>query len=101
MGDDVYSVGYDGLNFWVGGHQTNVRSGRFRKKLLRQESLSFSPTPSVDAPLSVGDVIGCCLDLERGVAWFMKNGKTVSGHLEFHHCKDMITPAISFSSGVR
>ena len=52
-------------------------------------------------PINIGDVIGCCLDLGRGVASFQKNGVSVDGHVEFHHCCKRITPAFSFSSGVR
>ena len=95
---------------------TSLTFAPSRKKLPRQEehvlfSPSHSPSPSPSPtppderaeqlPISVGDVIGCCLDLERGVASFLKNGVMVEGHVEFHHCCKNITPALSFSAGVR
>lgn len=99
IGDDVYSLAFDGESFWVGGHDIEPSCS---KRLQRQDSISQSPTPSVRAtPISVGDVIGCCLDLEQEVAWFTRNGSQVPGHLVFHHCREMVTPAISFSAGVR
>ena len=99
IGDDVYSLAFDGESFWVGGHDIEPSCS---KRLQRQASVSQSPTPSVRAtPISVGDVIGCCLDLEREAAWFTRNGSQVPGHLVFHHCREMVTPAISFSAGVR
>ena len=69
-------------------------------------SPSHSPTPMDEETkdqllVNVGDVIGCCLDLERGVASFLKNGVLIDGHVEFHHCCRNITPALSFSAGVR
>ena len=99
IGDDVYSLAFDGESFWVGGHGIEPSSS---KRLQRQFSVSQSPMPPERAaPISVGDVIGCCLDLEREVAWFMRNGSHIPGHLVFHHCREMVTPAISFSAGVR
>ena len=62
--------------------------------------MGYSPSDST-MPISVGDVIGCCLDLEREVAWFTKNGSEIPGHLVFHRCREMVTPAISFSAGIR
>ena len=98
IGDDVYSLAFDGESFWVGGHGIEPSS----KRLQRQFSISQSPIPPERAtPISVGDVIGCCLDLEREVAWFTRNGSHIPGHLVFHHCREMVTPAISFSAGVR
>ena len=35
------------------------------------------------------------------MAWFTRNGSHIPGHLVFHHCREMVTPAISFSAGVR
>lgn len=116
IGDDVYSVGYDGGRFWVGGKAIPTKlTFAPKRKLTRQEEHVTSPSPgrspSPSSPasfeeddadtVSVGDVIGCCLDLERGVASFLKNGVEVSGHIEFHHCCSRITPALSFSAGVR
>ena len=114
VGDDVYSVGFDGARYWVGGRAIDTTLTFTRSRMLpRQEehilfSPSHSPSPSPSPPLeeeqlpiSVGDVIGCCLDLERGVASFLKNGVLVEGHIEFHHCCKNITPALSFSAGIR
>ena len=117
IGDDVYSVGYDGGQYWVGGKSIPAKLNFApKRKLTRQEehvtSISErSPSPSSPAyfdeddsdalPIGIGDVIGCCLDLERGVASFLKNGVRVDGDVEFHHCCSRITPALSFSSGVR
>ena len=116
IGDDVYSVGFDGARYWVGGRaiDTSLTFAPTRKSLPRQEehvlfSPSHSPSPSPtppdegteQLPISVGDVIGCCLDLERGVASFLKNGVPIEGCVEFHHCCKNITPALSFSAGVR
>ena len=56
---------------------------------------------AVATPLAVGDVIGCCIDLDSEVAWFTRNGDPVKGHIRFHDIKDMITPAVSFSLGVK
>ena len=143
IGDDVYSVGFDGGQYWIGGQAipTFLMFNRTRR-LTRQEehviSPNQSPTPprsasnpqsptppiasstprsssspshtpldvgegeeSDDPPVNVGDVIGCCLDLERGVASFQKNGISLDSHIEFHHCSQSITPAVSFSAGVR
>ena len=125
IGDDVFSLSYDGTHFWMGGTPisnngdisaettsisppTLIVPTTTTKFLRRQDEVVVSPrlTPvmscdPVDTPLSVGDVIGCCIDLESEVAWFTKNGESVKGHLRFHDMKDMITPAVSFSSGVK
>ena len=102
VGDDMFSLGYDGLNFWVGGHKLEPfweqDSGR---RLRRQQSIQGDEPQLIYNPISVGDVIGCCLDLEVGVAWFTVNGNMVPGKLQFSQWKENITPAISFSAGVR
>ena len=51
--------------------------------------------------VSVGDVISCYLDLGSQEVWYTKNGHPVPGRLRFTHLHDMVTPAISVSSGVR
>ena len=101
MGDDVFSIGFDGLNFWVGGHSLAPPTTR---RLVRQsESVAGDTTPKSETTptVSEGDVIGCCLDLERGVVWYMRNGERVTGELGIGHCRDMLTPAVSFSAGIR
>ena len=100
VGDDVFSIGFDGASFWVGGHSL---SSPTTKRLVRQvKSVSDDRySPSHTTSLTVNDVIGCCLDLEVGVAWFTLNGVRVEGEVMFGHCKDLITPAVSFSAGVR
>ena len=115
VGDDVYSVGFDGAHYWVGGRSIPAPlTFAPLKKLQRQdEHILFSPNHSPHEspspteedesempPVNNGDVIGCCLDLEKGVASFMKNGVPVGGHIEFHHCCERITPALSFSAGI-
>lgn len=116
IGDDVFSMSFDGTRLWTGGNAVSLAevsndeetTPTLSKHLLRRQEEILttpitSPTPS-DGPgvlFSVSDVIGCCIDLEKEVAWFIMNGKTLSGHIKFHHCNDMITPAVSFSSGVR
>lgn len=53
-------------------------------------------------PISRGDVIGCCVDLNEEIVWFTKNGKKVPGQVKlFHECSDLLTPTVSFSSGAR
>ena len=49
-----------------------------------------------------GDVIGCCVDLEKETVRYTKNGKSVKGHLKlFKDCCELLTPAVSFSTGTR
>ena len=101
VGDDVFSIGFDGRNFWVGGHSLAPPTTR---RLVRQsESIAGDTAPKSEATptVSVGDVIGCCLDLERGVVWYVRNGVRVTGEVGFGHCRDMLTPAVSFSAGIR
>ena len=113
IGDDVFSVGFDGVKYWVGGRCIPPPLGNVhpdpQRQLTRQEdnisgspssSQSSSPVPH-DKTISVGDVIGCYLDLERGVAWFTRNGVPAGGELVFHHSTEMLTPAVSFSAGIR
>ena len=115
IGDDLYSVSFDGEFFWFGGQP--IRSSLAeplpsqRKGVLRrQDSLSSSPVPPGDllpesartcGRLREGDVIGCYLDLCRYEVWFSKNGCAVPGVLRLPHLDDVITPAISVSSSVR
>lgn len=110
LGDDVFSVGYDGSQFWMGGISIPVRdeppiATSCLRPLQRHKDLSISPELSSHThatPISRGDVIGCCVDLEKQVVSFTKNGKRVSGHLKlFRECSDLLTPTVSFSSGVR
>ncbi len=127
IGDDVFSLSYDGTHFWMGGDSVAIGdvsdlcaeasplspptlsvSTAPTKSLRRQEEVVVSPclTPvmpsdAADMTLAVGDVIGCCLDLAGETAWFTKNGEPVKGHLKFSNVKEMITPAVSFSSGVK
>ena len=106
----MFSVGYDGSQFWMGGTSITVSDDpptttSHLRHLQRQNELSVSPTMLNHedvTPICRGDVIGCCVDLEKQVVWFTKNGKTVMGHLKlFHDCCDLLTPTVSFSSGVR
>ena len=105
VGDDLYSVAFDGEYFWFGSEAFRSRPGK--KKLQRQETISTSPLPPSDETeeederVRVGDVIGCYLDLAEQEVWFTKNGRTVPGVLRFSHLDDMITPAISISNSVR
>lgn len=108
IGDDVFSMGFDGDQLWIGGNplssNASVATPTSTKRLQRQQEVIMSPPPPADPPgalFSVGDVVGCCIDLESEVARFTRNGKPVKGHIKLHRCNDMITPAISFSSGVR
>ncbi len=104
-------MGFDGASLWMGGHQikpditttTTTLTIPSNKYLTRQEEVVTSPVSemSCDMPLAVGDVIGCCIDLEKEVAWFTKNGRSINNLLKLHGCNDLVTPAISFSSGVR
>ncbi len=101
VGDDVFSIGFDGRNYWVGGHSLAPPTTR---RLVRQ-SCSIADEATQDktttTSFGVGDVIGCCLDLEGGVAWYTVNGTRVRGEVVFGHGTDLITPAISFSAGIR
>ena len=103
IGDDLYSIAFDGQYFWFGGESFQSRPPK--KKLQRQDMLALSPTPPDTCvpcgTISVGDVIGCYLDLSKQEVWFTKNGCAVPGHLRFSHMDDMITPAISMSNSVR
>ena len=103
IGDDLYSIAFDGEYFWFGGESFQSRPGK--RKLQRQEMLSDSPTPSRSSmphgTICVGDVIGCHLDLSAQEVWFTKNGRAVPGRLHYSHLDDMITPAISVSNSVR
>ena len=110
IGDDVFSLSFDGKHLWMGGNSisTNdlmpVPPLSSLKSLHRQSNLVSSPCPSPDpsnCPIDIGDVIGCCIDFEREIAWFTKNGEAVNGQLRLHDFSDTITPAVSFSAGVR
>ena len=112
IGDDLYSVAYDGEFFWFGGEsfKTAATGSPSKKKLRRQVGMVVSPTHSSAGSsfsvsslgaISVGDVIGCYLDLGAQEVWFTKNGVPVPGCLRFCHLDDMVTPAISVSSGAR
>ncbi len=107
LGDDVFSVGYDGTQFWLGGTAMSVPSHTHStlhssvptKRLERQKEIT-----SLDdiGSLEVGDVIGCGVDLEKGIVWYTKNGESVRGYLKlFQECSDLLTPAVSFSTGTR
>ena len=115
VGDDLYSIAFDGEYFWFGGesfqYHTQPPVTKKKGKLERQGSLSSSPIPppiseeserkgSRCGKINVGDVIGCYLDLSRQEVWFSKNGEIVPGVLRFSHLNDMITPAISISSSI-
>lgn len=102
IGDDLYSIAFDGEYYWFGGE--SFQSKPCKKKLQRQDMLAASPTPPdprVHGTISVGDVIGCYLDLGKQEVWFTKNGHAVSGRLHFSHLDNMITPSISMSNSVR
>lgn len=109
IGDDVFSWSYDGAQLWIGGNPVIVVSDEpatpSSSKCLHRQAEVTSPCPSLGglgaAAFSVDDVIGCCIDLEAEVAWFTRNGNPVKGHVKFRHCNSIITPAVSFSSGVK
>ena len=111
LGDDIFSVGFDGTQFWLGGTavcvQDNVPSGHTgptssSKRLERQKGISSPDCLNLGNSIAEGDVIGCCVDLESEVVWYTKNGRRVSGHLKlFQECSDLLTPAVSFSTGTR
>ena len=131
IGDDVFSLSFDGSHLWTGGvavpteeAQEEEEEGKKEevkekeeeeeevptsiKRLSRQYEVvsppSLSPSESCDSadtPLAVGDVIGCCIDLGEEEAWFMRNGRRLRGSLRFHGYGDMVTPAVSFSAGVK
>lgn len=103
-------MSFDGNQVWMGGNpivkttppptpSTLVRHLKRQEEVVSPEQTCDSS--SSDTPIAVGDVIGCCINLEEKVAWFIKNGRTVNTHLKFHDWNDMVTPAVSFSSGVR
>ena len=102
IGDDLYSIAFDGEHFWFGGESFNSRPNK--RRLERQETISTSPVPPTDQEtqgrIRVGDVIGCYLDLAAQEVWFTKNGRAVPGVLRFSHLNDTITPAMSMSSCV-
>ena len=120
VGDDLYSVAFDGEHFWFGGesfksgtpHEEEEKKKK-KGKLQRQGSFSSSPVPPPNGEESseregggcrrvkVGDVIGCYLDLGMQEVWFSVNGVTVPGVLRFHHLEDTVTPAISMSNSIR
>ena len=120
IGDDVYSLSFDGTHLWTGGVSVLTQEEEEKKEdcckvtssikcpLRRQEEVIASPcmSPSQsscgrDTPFSVGDVIGCYMNLETEEAWFARNGRRMSGCLKFKDYNDMLTPAISFSAGVK
>lgn len=88
LGDDMYSVGYDGHACWVGGDPLNLlRAGL--------------GTGKSRAGLGTGDVVGCCIDLEKGVVFFTLNGSQVPGYIRCDHLTELVTPSVSVSSGAR
>ena len=102
IGDDLYSIAFDGEHFWFGGEAFQSKTSK--GKLQRQEMTSDSPSylsSSSGMSVSVGDVIGCYLDLSAQEVWFTKNGHTMAGRLRFSHLNDMVTPAISVSNSIR
>ena len=88
LGDDMYSVGYDGHACWVGGDPLNLlRAGL--------------GTGKSRVGLGTGDVVGCCIDLEKGVVFFTLNGSQVPGYVRCGHLTELVTPSVSVSSGAR
>lgn len=88
IGDDMYSVGYDGHACWVGGDPLNPS----------HEGLW---TGKSHVGLGTGDVVGCCIDLEKGVSFFILNGSQVPGYVRQDHLTELVTPSVSISSGAR
>ena len=80
LGDDVYSIGFDGDACWVGGHP-----------------LHHSPVKVLEA----GDVVGCCIDVEKGIAFFTRNGTQVPGYTKLTYLTELATPSVSLSPGAR
>ena len=59
-------------------------------------------------PIFVGDVIGCCQDLEREVAWYTKNSSEIPGLLvcsttdtqDSINAEHIISPSVSYECKV-
>ena len=103
-------MGYDGSQFWIGGTpiaivDDSTSSVSAHHHLERQDQVPTQQqlhNHSHAAPISTGDVIGCCVDLEKESVWFTKNGRPVKGQVKlFKECCDLLTPTVSFSSGTR
>jgi len=68
----------------------------------RKEDTSDDSHNKDIASLAKGDVIGCCIDMEKETVRYTKNGKSVKGHLKlFKDCCELLTPAVSFSTATR
>ena len=80
LGDDMYSIGFDGHTCWVGG-----------SPVIKYHHVS----------LKAGDVIGCYIDVEKGVAFFALNGALLLGSAKLGYLTEQVTPSVSLSCGAR
>lgn len=83
VGDDLYSYGYDGVNFWTAGRKTQI-----------------VPEQPSEFNIKKGDVIGCSLDLSVPIITFTYNGHKVTGCFRDFNLDGMFFPVISCSSKV-
>ena len=81
VGDDLFSYGFDGKNFWTSGISNEVRTVK-----------------DGEAYLKKGDVIGCILDLNIPLITFTVNGMPVRGCFKGFNTDGMFYPVVSFSA---
>ena len=105
IGDDLRSIGFDGVNMWIGGHSFSSLPSSpphphpHHHQLQRQKSHDLqSPPPE---PMRV---IGCFLDMETRQMWFSVDGQEVRsirmGSISDEEFSNtVVVPAISFSGG--
>ncbi|XP_070139394.1 ryanodine receptor [Drosophila kikkawai] len=81
VGDDLYSFGFDGANFWTGGRKTPVVDALPEEPFIRK-----------------GDVIGVAIDLSVPIITFTFNGIKVRGSFRDFNLDGMFFPVMSCSS---
>ncbi|XP_020814892.1 ryanodine receptor isoform X9 [Drosophila serrata] len=81
VGDDLYSFGFDGANFWTGGRKTPVVDALPEEPFIRK-----------------GDVIGVAIDLSVPIITFTFNGVKVRGSFRDFNLDGMFFPVMSCSS---
>ncbi|RWS25625.1 ryanodine receptor-like protein, partial [Leptotrombidium deliense] len=81
VGDDLFSYGFDGSDFWTSGRNNQVRT-----------------VPEGQPFLQKNDVIGCILDLNIPLITFTVNGIPVRGCFKNFNTDGMFYPVISFSA---